>query len=285
MNTNNRAAGYIRISEKQKDLKEGELDSSLINQEAAIREYCKKNNLQCVKIYMDKYRSGADPYRPQFLQMQSDAEAGNFDFVIIKSLDRFTRQGSESQQDYLYYFASLAVEVISLSEDVKNEMTRETFGFINRMFIIIFKMKYKFMVERKINQGRAFWIAPLGYKNLKKQDEYWKVKTDDAAKVKLAFQLKAQNRTIKDIAENIGITEKATNSLLNNINYVGIRINDKNKSILFNRFYIKNNKKEVISVEKNTYFGYHEPLISPEDWIKIHPEDKENQYIQELLQL
>jgi DNA invertase Pin-like site-specific DNA recombinase len=89
MGKGKRVAIYVRLSDDKK--KTGE---NVADQEQAARKIAKKMGLQVVDVYSDNSRTASDPEkkpRPEFLRLMDDAEAGRFDTVICRHVDRFFR--------------------------------------------------------------------------------------------------------------------------------------------------------------------------------------------------
>lgn len=269
---NKRAVGYVRLSQKERKLSKDEIETSIINQENEIRNYCKLHKYDLIKIYREKYMTGDSPNRPSFNQMRDDAINREFDVIIVRSMSRFTREGADKQEDLLIEFTLNKVEVISMTEETGDELTRYMLGMVNKIIIIMGRIKTRQMRKGKKADGRAYIKAPYGYKNIKKKKTYWQINPKEAEIVKRIFNGEKYN-------DSLGISKKVYNKIRNNINYVGVN----GKSILCHNVYIRDSKKKIVDVQKEIYYGYHEPIISPQEWLKIHPEDKDNEFVSGLL--
>lgn len=89
MATPKRAAIYVRLSDDKK--KTGE---NVADQEAAARKIAADLRAEVYEVYCDNSRPASDPVnkpRPEFLRLIEDAEAGRFDMVICRHVDRFFR--------------------------------------------------------------------------------------------------------------------------------------------------------------------------------------------------
>ena len=82
-----RAVGYRRVSMRE------QVDGfSLDAQENNIRKYAEDHGWQVTRIYTDAGISAKrDSQSPQFIQLMQDAEARQFDVVIVDKIDRFYR--------------------------------------------------------------------------------------------------------------------------------------------------------------------------------------------------
>ena len=85
-----RAVGYTRVStEDQLD------DYSIDAQKNSIRDRSDKESWDLKEIYADEGFSaygGKSRARPEFKRMMEDAEAGQFDVLIVDRIDRFGRE-------------------------------------------------------------------------------------------------------------------------------------------------------------------------------------------------
>src|SRR3954464_5496330 len=91
--TKKKAAIYVRLSEDRK--KTGE---NVAGQEAAARKIAADLGLDVFDVYSDNSRTASDPEnkpRPEFLRLMEDAEAGRFDAVICRHVDRLFRHPSD----------------------------------------------------------------------------------------------------------------------------------------------------------------------------------------------
>ncbi|RLG44405.1 MAG: DNA invertase Pin [Thermoproteota archaeon] len=79
-----RAAIYVRTS----TLKQEE---SLEAQEERLKQFCKMNGYEVVKVYREKGVSGALGDRPMLSKLMADAESKKFDIVLVTKIDRFAR--------------------------------------------------------------------------------------------------------------------------------------------------------------------------------------------------
>ena len=83
------AVGYIRVSTE--DQTQG---YSLDAQRAGIQEYCERNGYQLVRIYADEGVSAHTDKiskRPQLSLLLEHAKQGQFDVVVVHTLDRWAR--------------------------------------------------------------------------------------------------------------------------------------------------------------------------------------------------
>ncbi|CUU49681.1 recombinase family protein [Clostridium beijerinckii] len=85
-----RAAFYGRFSSNN------QREESIGAQLREAKDFAQKNSYEIVAEYADKAKSGTSDKRPEFLRMIEDTEKGNFDYVIVHKLDRFSRNKYDS---------------------------------------------------------------------------------------------------------------------------------------------------------------------------------------------
>jgi site-specific DNA recombinase len=106
-----KAAIYARYSS------DNQREESITAQVRAIEEYAQRNGYTLVKTYVDEARSATTDNRPQFLKMIKDSYSGNFEFVIVHKLDRFSRD----RYDSAFYKKQLkknGVKIVSVLENL-----------------------------------------------------------------------------------------------------------------------------------------------------------------------
>jgi len=83
------AAIYVRVSTSR----QAERDLSLPDQVAQCRAYCQQRDWSVVEVFNEPGASALDDDRPAFQEMilKARAAAHPFDFVVVHSLSRFSR--------------------------------------------------------------------------------------------------------------------------------------------------------------------------------------------------
>ena len=84
---------YGRVSTDEQALKGFSIEAQV----DAMKEYCKKNDMKIVDIYLDEGISGAKPplKRPALKRLLEDVEAGKIDMIVFTKLDRWFRSVKE----------------------------------------------------------------------------------------------------------------------------------------------------------------------------------------------
>ena len=97
-------------------------EQTIENQIRICSDYAKNNNLNVVKIYADRGKSGRSDNRPEFQHMLADMEKREFQVIIVYMLDRFMRN------TYLaltteHLLQEYGVELVSVCEPIVQDET------------------------------------------------------------------------------------------------------------------------------------------------------------------
>jgi site-specific DNA recombinase len=106
----NTVAVYMRYSSHNQ--REESLDAQL----RACREYAGRKGLQIVATYSDSAKSGMNADREEFLRMIEDSEKGQFKYLLVHKLDRFSRD----KYDAVTYKRKLKVNGVSVLSVTEN---------------------------------------------------------------------------------------------------------------------------------------------------------------------
>ncbi|MDD6034131.1 MAG: recombinase family protein [Oscillospiraceae bacterium] len=106
-----RAAAYARFSSDR------QREESIDAQMRAIREYAERNGYEIVSVYQDYAQSATTDRRPEFQRMIADARQGDFDYLIVHKLDRFSRDRYDSVM-YKRELERCGVRLLSVSENL-----------------------------------------------------------------------------------------------------------------------------------------------------------------------
>ena len=91
--------------------------------EGQIREckaFAAQNNLSIIHEYIDRAFSAKTINRPDFLKMIEDSSKHAFDYVIVYTLDRFSRNRYDSAV-YKYKLKKNGVRVLSAKEKIADD--------------------------------------------------------------------------------------------------------------------------------------------------------------------
>lgn len=110
----NNAVIYARYSSHSQN------EQSIETQVQCCQEYAKKNNLNIIKIYEDKAKSGTNDNREDFQNMLSDSSKKIFQYVLVYNLSRFARNNNESVINEIILNKN-GVSVLSATENVNGD--------------------------------------------------------------------------------------------------------------------------------------------------------------------
>jgi site-specific DNA recombinase len=162
-----KAVAYIRVS----DLSQVE-GHSLDAQERLFRELCKNRGWETIKVYREEGRSAhvdAIARRPIFRQLLEDVAKGQFDVVVIHTLDRWAR----NQRVLLESLAILgkhSVGLVSISENIdysnpQGKLFTQMLGSFAEYFSSSLATHIKKGQDERANQGRHTGGIPFGYES------------------------------------------------------------------------------------------------------------------------
>ena len=191
-----RAAIYVRVS------REEQLDNwSIAAQTREASEYCRQKNWELLKIYTEEgisAHSDSIVKRPQFRKLLDDCKKGNFDIVVVHSIDRWSRNLGVTLESFKQ-LAENRVSFASISENI-DYSTPEGRLFIAMLgaFAQYFsdnlaKHTRKGMKQRAVS-GFSNGDVPFGYRRNEKDSGHVKnvyVVSDEGEAVKQIFQMYA----------------------------------------------------------------------------------------------
>ena len=272
-----RVAAYCRISFDEEDV-----DGSYENQrkffEKEIREH---PGWVLVGVYGDYAKSGTEMKgRASFQKMIRRAEDGCIDYIIAKSISRFSR----SAADTLYCLRKLSRIGVGVYFMEQNLDTRSGYGeLVVTLLATIAEMESKSISENmkltlKAMNERGTPLTPARYGYTKKGRE-WVINPTQALRVKLAFLMAANGYGFSEIADRLNQFEmvdksgrnwdmSSVKSLLLSENYVGDILTNKTTVIFetgVGRKQVPNN-----NLEDQFYIdNHHDPLVGRMLWEKI----------------
>lgn len=104
---------YARVSldENYDDKRFQDVENQLI----PLRDFCKAMGWEIIKEYTDRM-SGANPARPGFREMMSNALMRRFSGIVIWKLDRFSREGVIPTMSYIKQLKDRGLWLRSMTE-------------------------------------------------------------------------------------------------------------------------------------------------------------------------
>ena len=181
MRTDNRkiAFAYLRLSNDEIEAGASE-SSSITNQRMIIQDFCERNGILLVRVFVDDGWSGGNFERPDFQKMISLLEQGKANTVITKDLSRFGRTMRESSYYAEEYFPEHGIRFLTVSDnfDTEQDNIMAPFQFaMNEVYLRDGSRKVKQVLKAKREKGLYCACPPYGYakhprnKNLLVPDE------------------------------------------------------------------------------------------------------------------
>lgn len=159
-----KVALYIRVSTEEQAT-EG---YSIRGQKTQLVDYCRVNDYEITKIYIDEGLSAKDTKRPELQQMIRDAELKMFDAILVYKLDRFSRSAKDLHE-LVDHIQTFGVDFISKQEkfDTTTAMGRLMFGFLAVLAQFereLIAERVRLGMEQKVREGKRHGGKyPFGY--------------------------------------------------------------------------------------------------------------------------
>lgn len=244
-----KAVAYCRYSS------DNQREESIDAQIRAIKEYCSKENIDLIKIYIDEAKSGTNDNREQFIEMIHNCTTGNFNAVLVHKLDRFAR----NRYDSAFYKKKLkenGVKLLSVLEhldDSPESIILESVleGMAEYYSKNLAREVMKGMKESAYQCKHLGGLPPLGY-DVDINKNYVINETESLA-VKKIFKLYINGygyAAISNELNNCGFktknkkmfTKNSIRDILLNEKYSGVYVFNKRVSGKKNHIYKDNNK-------------------------------------------
>lgn len=157
------AFAYLRLSNEE--TAEGE-SSSIKNQRMIIQDYCERNEILLVRVFIDDGWSGGNFDRPAFQEMIALLEQGKANIVITKDLSRLGRDMREASYYAEQYFPEHGIRYLTVADnfDTEQENVMAPFQFaMNEVYLRDGSRKVKEVLKAKREKGLYCACAPYGY--------------------------------------------------------------------------------------------------------------------------
>lgn len=190
-----RAAIYARVSTTG----QGQSPEMQVRE---LREYCERRGWQFAGEYVDAGISGAKDSRPELNRLMADAHRRRFDAVVVWKFDRFARSVSHLLRA-LDTFNALGVAFVSLSEQM--DTSTPTGKMVFTVLGAVAELERSLIAER----------VRAGLRNARAKGKRLgrpRVIVDAS----LVGRLRSQGRTIREIAEDLGVSRSLVHKTLAN---------------------------------------------------------------------
>ena len=209
-------------------------DASIDQQVKECQKYADLMGFEVIRTYDDRALTGKTDKRPSFLRMIKDSAKGEFSYVIVYALDRFSRNKYDSAI-YKQKLKENGVRVLSAMEHITDDPT----GALMESILEGFAQYYSDELSQKIHRGLldnaekgiVNGSVPLGYR--RGPDGHAEVIQEEAELVKEIFaRVHAGERLIRIVEDfnQRGLKTKkglpwnrsSFNRILSNDRYIGV---------------------------------------------------------------
>lgn len=209
-------------------------DVSIDQQVSACREFANRGGIEIVDIYADRALTGTSDRRPAFQKMIQDAKGSGWQYVIVYTLDRFSRDRYDSAV-YKRQLRNCGVKVLSAMEQITDDPT----GVIMESILEGYAEYYSKELSRKVRRGHednarkciVNGALPLGYR--KGEDGRYAIDETKAEIVREIFRRVGSGETIISIVNDFNrrglrtktgaaFNKSSFNQILTNERYTGV---------------------------------------------------------------
>lgn len=209
-------------------------DASIDQQIKACEKYAIAQDLQVIRTYDDRALTGKTDKRPGFLRMIRDSAKRDFRYVIVYSLDRFSRNKYDSVM-HKHTLKENGVTVLSAMEHITDDPTGALMESILEGFAEYYSRELSQKIHRGLTDNAEKGIVngsvPLGYRRGK--DGHAEVVEEEAEVVREIFRRVYDGEHLIRIAEDLnrrGLRTKkgalwnrsSFNKILSNERYIGV---------------------------------------------------------------
>ena len=278
-----RCVGYARVS-TQEQAEEG---YSIDAQIQTIQEYCQRENMECVGVYVDRGKSGKNiKGRPEMQQLLQDAESGQFDAVVVWKISRVARNLMHlleivnvlQKQDIAFYSISEKFQV----DTTTGRFMLQIMASVNELERNQIAENVKLGMTKRAFDGGWNGGLILGYDNVEDAagKKVLRINQEEAALIRLIFQEASTGKGYRAIANNLNRTGYKTKQgnpfstiavkdILHNQTYTG--------KIQYNK-YEKWADKRRKGLSENALLveGQHEAIVDELLWEKVQVKLKIN---------
>ena len=209
-------------------------DVSIEQQVQACRRYAEDNGLEILRVYDDHAMTGTNDNRPEFQQMIHDSASHAFSYVIVYTLDRFSRDRYDSAI-HKHTLKENGVKVLSAMENIQDNPV----GVLMESVLEGFAEYYSKELAQKIRRGmrgnaeKCMVNGPLPFGYKKGEDGRYEVIPGEAKIVQEIYQRVVNGEMFKRIIDDLndrGVPTKiggkwnrtSFNRLLHNQKYIGV---------------------------------------------------------------
>lgn len=202
---------YLRKSNEDET---GGISESIENQELFLRDYCRRNGFEKIKVYSDDGFSGTSFDRPAFRELIKDIEAGLVKTVLTKDYSRLGRNYIQTGYYCEQYFPEKGVRYIAVNDGIDtagaaagNDMAPFRAVF-NDLYAKDISVKVRTALTAKKKSGQFIGaFAPYGYKKSETNKNRLVSDESTAPHVRRMFQLALTGESLLQIAARLTALE------------------------------------------------------------------------------
>lgn len=225
-----RAVIYVRYSSHS------QRDVSIDQQIRACRKFAQQQGIEVLTVYEDRALTGTSDKRPGFQRMIHDAASGNWDYVIVYTLDRFARDRYDSAV-YKRQLKNCGVKVLSATENISDDPTGVLMESLLEGLAEYYSKELSQKIRRGLDDNARHCLTngplPLGY--VRGNDGCYVICEPEAAIVRESFRRVESGEKFACIIEDFNarglLTKKGKpwnkssfNTMLTNERYIGVYI-------------------------------------------------------------
>ncbi len=211
-------------------------DVSIDQQLKACRRFAERQDIEILDVYEDRATTGTNDRRPGFQQMMKDAAKGKWEYVIVYTLDRFSRNRYDSAVNKRT-LKTYGIKVLSAMENISDDPT----GVLMESLLEGLAEYYSAELSRKIRRGMDDNASkclcnghiPYGYR--RGEDGRFAIDEMEAAVVQEIYNKVRDGSRLCDIIHDLNSrglvtkrkqpwTRSSFNKLLSNERYTGVYI-------------------------------------------------------------
>ena len=277
-----RAVAYLRVSSAS------QIDGySLDAQERAFQESCRSHGWQSVQVYREEGRSAHSDSvnkRPEMRQLLKDAARGDFDLVVVHTLDRWARNLDVLIRT-IKHLKEQGVQLQSITESLddsspQGRMMIQIMGTVAEFYSDNLAEHVKKGLKERAIQGRRVGGIPFGYYSCWTKEHGEKKLICDPEHTGGIHIVMGEAKAIKELFHLYSAGDVSCGKLASWLNELGFRTRNTKKlpndhgvlsqeprlftahgvaDLLKNRFY-----SGFVSYKGEYFQGQHEALVSQE---------------------
>src|SRR5579872_417004 len=166
----NSAVLYVRVSTAEQAKQQYNLPA----QQAKLKEYCSRNSLSVLKMFVDRGESARTANRPEFQNLLEYCRENRrkISHVIVADLSRLARNIID-QGTTIVTLKQFGITLISVDEPITDDtaagkLARNMLGSFNQFFSDSLSERTKYRMQAAVKAGRFPWPSPIGYLNVEK---------------------------------------------------------------------------------------------------------------------